>query len=90
MMSLGACGSKLKVVSPGGLPPALIADCPETQTKLDMAEAALVSGSAIIPVENGDLVRKIRALRVDLRNCNADKQGLRSLDADMRKGLPHG
>ena len=47
---------------PLGIPTELLEDCPETP----------------IPVQvNGDLIRKVRSLRVDLKNCNADKKALR-------------
>lgn len=61
-----------------------MADCPETATAVDAALAAMAAGASVIPtVNNGDLVRKIRALRVDLKLCNADKAALRSWKAEM-------
>lgn len=77
-MSLAACGSKQVALLPP--PAALTADCPETATIVDAAIIALEQGTAII-VTNGDLVRKIRALRLDLQLCNADKAGLRAWNA---------
>lgn len=51
-------------------PASLMADCPETDMPL---------------VVNADLVFKVRALRVDLKDCNADKAGLREWSASMAK-----
>lgn len=49
-------------------PAALLADCPETK---------------IMVATNGDLVLKLRSLRVDLQSCNADKEALRSFFSSM-------
>lgn len=54
-----------------------MADCVETETTLDRA---LVQATV---VTNADLVLKIRQLRVDLQNCNADKAALRSWTKGM-------
>ena len=60
-----------------------MADCPETPTNVDAALAAVELGLSHQPVTNGDLVRKIRALRVDLKLCNADKGALRQWSSEM-------
>jgi len=46
-------------------------ECPETGTQFDLYEQG-----GIESLVNGDLVRKIAALRKDLKACNADKQGI--------------
>jgi hypothetical protein len=46
-----------------------MADCVETKVPI---------------VVNGDLIYKIRALRVDLKNCNADKAGLRAWAKEVK------
>jgi hypothetical protein len=51
-------------------PTELIQDCPSTEPPI---------------VTNGDLVLAVRAGRVDLKNCNADKAGLRKWVSDMQK-----
>ncbi|WP_425514717.1 Rz1-like lysis system protein LysC [Aquisediminimonas sediminicola] len=69
LLSLTACGKR---EHPALLPPpqALIEDCPETS----------------IPLETtGDLVLKVRSLRVDLSNCNADKGALRIWAQELSK-----
>jgi hypothetical protein len=45
-------------------------DCPETEVPL---------------VVNGDLVYKVRALRMDLKACNADKASLRAWANDVAR-----
>lgn len=83
-MFLGACGTNRVplAVTP---PVALMQACQETQTAVDRGEAQLAAGQPVDPpVTNGDLVRKVRALRVDLKNCNADKAALRTWGAAMR------
>lgn len=82
MMSLGACSTNPTPV-PVTPPASLMAPCPETPTAVDIALVALEAGLEHDPVTNADLVRKIRQLRVDLRNCNADKAALRDWSAEM-------
>lgn len=60
-----------------------MADCAETPTVVDHALAAMEANLLYDPVTNGDLVRKIRQLRVDLKHCNADKAALRQWSTDM-------
>lgn len=80
---LTACGTNPRPV-PISPPVALMQDCNETQTALDAYLEAAEADQALLQVPtNGDLVRKIRALRVDLRVCNADKAGLRQWVAEM-------
>ena len=76
-MFLGACSQEVRTEKLPA-PPALLRDCPETVVARDLYEASIRAGSAFAPaVSNGDLVRKIQALRSDLRRCSADKAALR-------------
>lgn len=70
-------------------PAALMMACVETPTALDVALQALDEGAVAIPaVTNADLIRKIRALRLDLKVCNTDKAALRGWVEDMGKTPP--
>lgn len=71
-MSLTACGIKPGVQRP---PAALLNDCTETATELDRAVKQDATNGNVIT--NSDLVWKIRQLRVDLKECNADKEAIR-------------
>lgn len=82
MTCLAACGTK-PVALPVAPPAALLADCPETPTEVDRAVQALIEQAPYREVTNGDLVRKIRQLRVDLQLCNADKAALREWTSEM-------
>ena len=77
MTFLGACSQEVRTERLPA-PPELTKDCLETALAFDLYEASIRAGSAFAPiVTNGDLVRKIQALRSDLRRCNADKAALR-------------
>ena len=77
MTFLGACSQEVRTEKLPA-PPELLRDCQETVVALDLYEASIRAGSAFAAVvSNGDLVRKIQALRSDLRRCNADKAALR-------------
>ena len=68
MLSLGACGQK--VVEVGiPVPQELSKECTETAVSFDLYEQGVIES-----LVNGDLLRKIDALRSDLKACNADKQ----------------
>lgn len=69
-LTLSACGTVHVRTLTLTPPTTLMQDCPETDIALHV---------------NGDLVKKIRSLRVDLKHCNADKAALRDWSLEAAK-----
>lgn len=84
MMLCAACGTTKYVPVAVKVPAALTGPCEETATQLDLAAAVLEAGLPLTsPVTNSDLVEKIRALRVDLATCSAEKAEIRDWEPEV-------